>query len=285
MPDVMHSHGYLPDVIVASMSRALPFVRVSTVHGFTGGSLRNRVYELSQRVAFRRFDAVVAVSRKLARELGSRSGNRVHALPNAWAPRGQALDREAARQRLGLPSGVFAIGWVGRISHEKGLDVLIDALPSLSDLGVHAGVIGDGADRKTLELRSNDSGLGARVTWCGEVESAWRLLPAFDVLVISSRTEGTPIILFEAMDAGVAIVTTAVGGVPDVVSAAEAILIQPEDPAALASGIRQVHDAPAAASARAMNARERLGRDFGATSWLESYDEIYRNASARRLGR
>ena len=73
------------------------------------------------------------------------------------------------------------------------------------------------------------------------------MFPAFDVFVLSSRTEGTPIALFEAMAAGIPVVASAVGGVPDVVSSREALLVNPEDPAALAAAITETLENPAAA--------------------------------------
>jgi glycosyltransferase involved in cell wall biosynthesis len=114
------------------------------------------------------------------------------------------------------------------------------------------------------------------ITWHGVVPDAGRLLRAFDVLVLSSRTEGTPMVVLEAMAAGVPIVATRVGGVPDVLSSADAMLVPPEDPAALAAAIRAVHDHPDAARSRADSARRRLDTEFALAPWLARYEAIYR---------
>jgi glycosyltransferase involved in cell wall biosynthesis len=114
------------------------------------------------------------------------------------------------------------------------------------------------------------------------VTEAAPLFPAFDVFVLSSRTEGTPIVLFEAMAAGVPVVATAVGGVPGVVSPAEAVLIPPGDPASLAAAIRTTLRDPAAARERTRAARQRLEREFGAQPWLERYDVVYRRVARGR---
>jgi len=99
--------------------------------------------------------------------------------------------------------------------------------------------------------------------------------------VLSSRTEGTPMALFEAMAAGVPIVATAVGGVPQVVSSAEAILVPPDDPTRLAAAIRETLRDPAAARDRARAARCRLEREFAVQPWLERYDMLYHTLAQR----
>lgn len=279
-PDVMHTHGYHVDVVDAGAARRAGVPTVTTVHGFTGGDWKNWIYERLQRRAFRRFDAVVAVSRPLARDL-ERTGvpaARVHIVPNAWpANDPPPLPREQARAQLAVPDGRFHLGWVGRLTPEKGADVLLAALARLTDLPVVASVVGDGRGRPALEQLAARLGLGDRVRWLGNVVEAARLFAAFDVFALSSRTEGTPIVLFEAMAACTPIVASAVGGVPDVVSPAEALLVTADDPAALAQAIRSVHADPAAAAHRARLANERLASDFAPGPWLERYERIYRS--------
>lgn len=85
-PDVVHTHGYRPDIVDAGVARRRGIPIVTTVHGFTGGDWKNRLYERLQLRAFRRFDAVVAVSRPLSDQL-AREGvprTRIHLVPNAW---------------------------------------------------------------------------------------------------------------------------------------------------------------------------------------------------------
>jgi len=284
-PDVVHTHGYRPDVLDAGVARGLGIPVVTTVHGFTGGGWKNRLYEWLQCRAFRRFDAVVAVSRPLVTRLEGAGvpAARIHEVPNAWGQGSGAappLDRREARAVLGLPADAFVVGWVGRLSHEKGADVLLDALPHLRDLPLEVSIVGDGVERRSLTTRALGLGLNGRLHWHGAIPDAGRLFTAFDVFVLSSRTEGTPIVLFEAMAAGVPIVATAVGGVPHVLSSDAAALVAAEQPAALASAIRAVHRSADVAQWRARAARARLESAYGVAPWIERYIAIYRTVTS-----
>ena len=279
-PEVVHTHGFRADVQAGRVAGRLGIPRVSTVHGFTGGGARVRLYEWLQVQALRRFEAVVAVSQPLEAQLVRRrvSRQRLHLLRNAWVAGAPGLDRAQARAELNLPGDAFVLGWVGRLSAEKGGDILIEALARLASLPLLACVIGDGPDRPALERRAADLGLAGRVRWCGIRSDAGRLFRGFDAFVLSSRTEGTPIVLLEAMQAGVPVVATSVGGVPDVVGPGEAWLVASEDPDAIAAAVRELHADPAGAARRAEASRRRLEADFAPGPWLDAYERIYREA-------
>jgi glycosyltransferase involved in cell wall biosynthesis len=280
-PAVLHTHGGRPDVVDAGVVRRLGIPTVTTVHGFTGGGWKNRFYEWLQRRAYRRFDAVVAVSRRLQEDL-IRSGvpaDRLHVVQNAWETTAPPLDRLAARRALGIRDDGFRVGWVGRLSAEKGPDVMLDALRYLNDLPISVSLVGNGREDRALAARARRLGVERQVSWHGMVPEAGRCFAAFDLLALTSRTEGTPMVLFEAMAADVPIVATRVGGIPDVLSPDEAALVAPEDPRALALEIRAVYRDAVAAQARARRARARLLSDFTVAPWLERYDAIYRKVS------
>jgi glycosyltransferase involved in cell wall biosynthesis len=283
-PDVFHTHGYRADVVDAGVARGLRIPTVTTVHGFTGGDWKGRLYERLQRHAYRKFDAVVAVAEPMADILvrGGVRRKRMHLIQNAWDGTVTFLDRQAARQALGVPAQGIRVGWVGRVSHEKGPDVVLDAIALLTDPRVTLSMVGDGDARVALQARGATLGVADRITWHGTVYDAARLFPAFDVFVLSSRTEGTPIALFEAMAAGVPIVASAVGGVPDVVSSLEAMLVTQEDPAALAVAIAETLSDSTAARERARAARQRLEREFAVQPWLERYEALYTSLYAPR---
>lgn len=281
-PDVVHTHGYRPDVVAGSAARRSAIPTVSTVHGFTGGEWKNRFYEWIQGWSHRRFDAVVAVSRQQVGNIVARGvePERVHVVQNAWVSQKALLAPEEARRILGLPSEMDArlLGWVGRLSREKGLDVLLEALSRLEGLHWKLAVVGEGAEEPPLRRLATSLGIDGRVHWAGYVEEAARLFRAFDLFCLSSRSEGTPIVLLEAMAAGVPVVATEVGGIADVVGPDSAQLVPPERPECLAAAIRRTLAEPDGARERARSARRRLDRRFDAGDWVRRYDEVYRSA-------
>lgn len=274
-PDLVHTHGYRTDLVDSPVAARLSIPRVSTFHGFTGGDARNRLYEWMERRAGRTMDAVIAVSRPLREQLAASgiSSQQLHLVPNAHERRGDFLDRATAREALGLPAEGVIVGWLGRLTKEKGPDVFVDAMRLLRGEDIAAAVIGEGRERASLEQRARDQ---AKVSFHGLIANAGRYLPAFDVFVLSSRTEGTPMVLFEAMDAGVPVVATRVGGVPEVVRAVDALLVDAERPSAVADAIRGVIRDRHAARLRVESARRRLVAEYGSHKWVEQYEAVYR---------
>jgi glycosyltransferase involved in cell wall biosynthesis len=285
-PGVVHTHGYRADVIGGSAARANGVPTVSTVHGFTGGGFRNRLYEAVQSFALKHSDAVIAVSAPLVRHLAEAGVDpqRIHLVPNGFTLPDFTLTRSAARHRLGIGADELVVGWVGRLSREKGADVMLDALAECDPLW-RLSVIGDGPELDRLKRQAAKLRIAERVVWRGAVADAGSLLSAFDAFVLSSRTEGTPITLFEAMNSRVPIVATQVGGVPDVVTSANAILVAPEAPEAIATALEEVRLQPSAAIRRSELARERLLRSFSSAAWLEAVDVVYRAARKTSVNR
>ncbi len=275
-PDIVHTHGARTDVLDAGVARGAGFATVTTLHGFTGGDWKNRLYETLQVRAAARAGAAVAVSHPIAEVLAHRgvSRERIHVILNAWDGGSPPVPRADARRKLGLDGTGTCIGWVGRLSREKGPDLLLEALSLLPGREGTLVIVGEGREGDALRTQASQLGVSDRIRWCGARDAAGRLMSAFDLFVLSSRTEGTPMVLFEAMAAEVPIVATQVGGVPDVVSATEAVLVPPHA-ARLAEGMGEALTDLAGARRRADAARERLDREFSVEPWLDRYDEVY----------
>jgi len=186
------------------------------------------------------------------------------------------LPRVEARNALGLPLDAFIVGWVGRLIPVKGCDIFLRAVNELRDLPIEASIIGGGPEQERLQALVAESGVGARVHFHGYVEAAAKFYRAFDVWVLSSRSEGTPMALFEAMAADVPIVATDVGGVGDIVSEAEACLVPPENSGALAACLRNIHSGRLRTRERVEAARARLVERFGTEQWIERHLDVYR---------
>lgn len=276
-PDVVHTHAYYGDVVGGSAARSARLATVSTAHGFTLGGWKNRMYESLDRLLLRGMDGVIAVSRPLAEQLAA-SGvppQRLHIIANAWSQVTVPVNRKDARQALGLDPAAFVAGWVGRMSWEKGLDVLVDALPDLANTPIVVCAVGDGPERVAQVERAAQTARGARIRWTGLVPDAGRYFAAFDALILSSRSEGVPMVLLDGMAIGIPLVVTAVGGIPDVVSEREALLVPTEQPAALAAALRSIWADSEQAARRAAAAQRRLDQQFSAVPWLAAHDRAY----------
>jgi glycosyltransferase involved in cell wall biosynthesis len=273
-PNVVHTHGYRADLLAGAAARRANVPTATTLHGFVGGDWKLRLYEQLQRRSLRRFDAVVAVSERMRDELELRvDARRLHVIPNAFAGGAAVLSRTDARRTLGIPVEQFRLGWVGRLSNEKGPDVMIRALAATRD--AHLSIIGDGVDRQRVEQLASELGVSERVTFHGVRQDASALLAAFDGVVLSSRSEGTPIVLLEAIAAGTPVIATSVGGIPGVVQAEHALTVPPENPAALAAAIDALRADPAAADERAHRALARLHDRYAIAPWVAEYDRVY----------
>ena len=273
---VLHTHGYRPDVIDAPVARRMGIPTVTTVHGFTGGSWRNRFNEWLQMRALRQFDAVIAVSEKLGHELTNRglAPGRVHTVRNAWKSGDVVYSREEARSILGLPQRGRIVGWVGRFTQEKGPDVMVRAAAGLTEEALIS-MVGAGPKESECRVMARTLGLADRFRWHGVQPEAARLLPAFDLIVITSWSEGTPMVLLEAMAAGVPVVTTSVGGIPEVVTSREAHLCDAGEAGQIGEAIDDVLADPLAAQRRAASARRRLLSDFAVDPWADRHRSIY----------
>jgi len=171
---------------------------------------------------------------------------------------------------------------VGRLSHEKGPDLFLEALARAP--GWSASIVGDGPLRESLETQARGLGLEGRIRWHGLIPGAGNLLQAFDALVLSSRTEGTPIVLLEGMAAGVPLVVTSVGGIPDMVTEREALVLPPDRPDLMAGALREIRLNRAEALARAGAARERLVSVYAIEPWLDRHEALYRSLTATAPG-
>ncbi len=165
---------------------------------------------------------------------------RMTTVPNGIRPRARGLGRDAARAALGLDPDQPVVLTVGRLNVMKGHTHLLDAVPALlgrfPDLAVV--IIGGGHLEASLRAQAASLGVAHAVHLVGQRPEARGLLDAADVFVLPSRTEGMPLALLEAMDAGLPVVATRVIGSAEVVDEGRTgLLVKPRDPAALGAAL------------------------------------------------
>jgi glycosyltransferase involved in cell wall biosynthesis len=246
--DVILATWAYPDVVAAArIARELGVPLVAKVHGSdinelaTFPRLRRQI-----RWALSEAHRVIAVSRALGdklRELGVPE-DRILVQPNAVnGERFSIRDVSVARAELGLPLGRKLIGFIGRLSHEKGLDLLLDAMAQLVRDGMDDTdllVVGDGAESASLSRQARSLDLDARVRFVGSRLPAevphW--LSACDVICLPSRREGCPNVVIEALASGRPVVGCRVGGVAELLDDRNGVLVEPESAGSLAAGVR-----------------------------------------------
>ena len=271
---VLHTHGYRADALLGDLARREGRANVITLHGFVGGSRRGRFYEWVQIQASRYASAVIAVSQPIAERLSShRISNNVHVIRNAMAPVSDLLSRDAARAALHLPLDMPLVGWVGRLSCEKGPDLFVEALAK-TDQKIRGVMLGDGPELSALREQARVLDVRERLFFTGMIPDARRYLHAFDVLALTSRTEGTPMVLLEGMSARVPIVAYGVGGVPDLLGDAAAVCA-PGDQYSLVQAIERVIESNSLAQSLANAALQRVSTLFAPEKWINGHIALY----------
>jgi glycosyltransferase involved in cell wall biosynthesis len=279
----VHTHGYRSDVIAGLAARRGGIPTVTTLHGFTRHGVKNRVFEWLQLRAAAASDAAIAVSEPLLAELERRGvpRERIALIPNRLGPStAPYLTRDAARARLGLAPDGRVVGWMGRLSIEKDPASFVRAFAAMRRDDERACIVGDGPERAVAAATAASLGVADVVHFAGALPDAGKLLAAFDLLVLSSRTEGTPMVVLEAAQAGTPVVSTPVGGVPALLSDDGGWLAESTDAAALAAAIRSALGDRDAAMRRAAALRARLGQ-AETTEWLARHRALYAGLRAK----
>ena len=301
-PDVVHTHtakaGALGRVAALAYNLTRPRARrcavVHTFHGhvFEGyfGPLGSAAVLAAERLLGGISDRIVTISSRQREAIVERfrvaPADRVSVIPLGldldpfFAVEGTSA---AFRGELGFPPDAFLVGCVGRLVRIKDIGLLIDAVDMAASHvpSLRLAVVGDGSERAALERHVRERGLAARVVFTGWRRDLPEIYAGLDAVALSSRNEGTPVALIEAMAAGRPVVAAAVGGVPDLVEdEVSGILVPPGRAPALADAlVRLAHDGGACASF-GRSGRE-AARRFEASRLIEALDALYRSELER----
>ena len=287
---VVHAHGLKAGWLAVSLRRRPPVV--VTVHNLVLAEVAGpaawplqRLEALLPRVA----DATVATAPEVARRFaGAPGADRISVVPPAWPRPHARRPAGEVRAELGLGSDHFRLVTAARLHPQKGLDVLLDAVAVLRRRvpGVRCAVVGEGPLEASLRRQVDELGLAGEVVLTGPRADVADLLAAADVVVIPSRWESGPLVLFEALALGRPVVSTPVGAAPALLAeggdGCGGRLVAVDDPAALAEAVSEVVGDPVGAAAMAAAGRRRLAAAYGDDALIAPLEAQYRRLMGAR---
>lgn len=206
---IIHSNEYKSNIYALILKSITPRVKtVTTLHGWVGNTRRGQWYCRIDRKATSFFDRVIAVSSSLASQIQPNRSQEIIVIPNG-------IDINYWKPVHGTGPDVPTIGFVGRISHEKGWDLFVRsaALIHQSYPCARFKVAGHGPDLPAMKSLADTLGLSSCMEFCGAIDEMRQFYGSLTLLLAPSRSEGLPIAQLEAMATGVPVVATRVGGV------------------------------------------------------------------------
>jgi glycosyltransferase involved in cell wall biosynthesis len=287
--DVLHVHSPLVAAFTRVALRTIPRRRrpaqVYTEHN--RWPRHSRATRLLNRLTYPLDDVSIAVSEDVRASIPSRLARRtemlVHGVDVA-ALRAESTHREAVRAELGIAAGDVVVGIVANFRREKAYEVFLDAARRALDSGLPLRFVsvGQGPLEEEMRARLADLGLGDAVLLLGYRADAVRVMTAFDVFTLTSRHEGLPVSLMEALALGLPAVATEVGGVPQAVDdGVEGLLVPADDAGALARGYVTLAREPE--RRRAMGAAAlRRSTEFDVRRAERRLEEIYTEVVDKR---
>ena len=287
-PDVIETHHVKSHFLVrlSGLWKETPWLAFH--HGYTNEDFRSPIYNRLDRWSLRAAARIVTMNRPFERQLGRSGirGERITVLHNAVRPASDgpvpvdAATRQRRRADLGIAPDERIILCIGRLSKEKGQLDLVAAIDRLRQMRpaepVRLILAGDGPARPQIVEAIQTMGLGGQVTLAGHIPDIGRYYQAADLVVIPSLSEGSPNVLLEAMAAGIPVVATPVGGIPEIVTHGEtALLVPPQNPGAMAEAIDLLLSSPGTALRLAQQARAKVETDYTPEARARSLLEIY----------
>lgn len=282
--DLLHSHGYRSDIsgFLAAKYSGIPIV--STLHGWTPISAKMRAYEALDRWCLKKFDKVLCVSKVIYTALmkSGFSDKKLIYLHNAvsFDEVDSSCNAEQLKVELGCSPQDTLILSVGRLSPEKGLKVLLLVFKELytGSKNVKLIIAGDGPQRSELEEIVKELKISEQVVFTGHRDNIQDFYKLAKLFVMPSLTEGFPMALLEAMQAGLPVIATKVGGIPDIIeTGVNGLLIEPDNTNDLGIALKQILSNPIFASNLALNAKNTISARYSAEPWAKQIETVYQD--------
>lgn len=282
--DVVHTHNPLPLIYGAPAARLAGAAAIHTKHGMNPGSRGHRMLRRAAAQLTHAFVAVSETTQAQARAQHDAPLGRLHVIANGirldrYHP--DASARALARTELGL-GDAWVVGTVGRLDEYKNQALLVRAMAPLLSPQVRLVIVGDGSTRAQVEAEVAKLPEPRWVVMTGRRMDVPKLMPTFDVFALSSKTEGLPLVVPEAMAAGLPIVTTAVGGLPGVIDEGSTGLLVPVDEQALRAALDRLARDHALARRMGEQARTTALARYSSERMVDAYLELYRQARGDR---
>jgi glycosyltransferase involved in cell wall biosynthesis len=298
-PHILHTHtakaGTVGRIAALLARDARPPVIVHTFHGHVlrgyFDPLRTEVFRETERRLAKHTSRLIAVSPEVRDDLV--------ALDVAPAEKfsvirlGLDLDariedgrtRAEMRRLFGVPDDRVVIGWIGRMTAIKRVEDVIGAFAELRRRGSEATLclVGDGPDREPAERRAHELGVARDCLFLGYQRDVAAFYALIDLLLLTSANEGTPVVAIEALAAGRPVVSTRVGGVPDVVSdGVDGLLCDPGDVPGIATALEALVGDEALRTSFGRAGRERVLPRYRVERLVDDVDELYRSLLSER---
>lgn len=221
---IWHGHDYKSNALGLLLSRFWPMRLVTTLHGWVKHTRRTPVYYYLDRLCLPRYEKVICVSQDLyeaALDQGVAPGRCVlieNAIDTDEFTRQRTV--EEAKNSRGIPAGRLTLGFVGRLSAEKGLDILVQAVDRLLQRGFDLELFigGDGEEKQRLTALIARLGRAERIHLLGYLPNVKEFYEGLDIFALASLREGLPNVLLEALALEVPVVATRIAGIPRLIT-------------------------------------------------------------------
>lgn len=281
--NVLHTHGFKSDFYGWFLRKVHQMKLITTTHGWNPTNTRERFFFFLDKKILKYFDSIIVVnqwqrehliSKGIAEERLALIHNGIDTNEFKTNGHGETCDRSNFSKQ-----NDFTIGYIGRLSGEKGIETLLKSMKVLigrhSNLKLH--IVGEGPLRKHLENYSNSLGLHHSVVFAGLINDIKKVYKHLDLLALPSETEGMPNVVLEALAMEVPVVATNVGGLPEIIkSGSNGILVEPRNVERLTGAIGSLIMDAKLRERFALEGRKTVCEGFSFEQRMRKEEEVYR---------